>query len=179
VPVFAVLAGVGFDWLIGLLQAYRRWPALGLGSAIAAGLVANAVVLVQLHPYEYLYYNPLVGGLPGASGRYVTDYWVSILPEAVQNLETYLDKLDQVGSAQKRYTVAVCGERLAFEDEPHARLQWVQDWQKADFFIAPTHMNCDRALDGRVIATIARLGVTIGVVKDRRALVVRDFAGRN
>jgi hypothetical protein len=32
-------------------------------------------------------------------------------------------------------------------------------------------MNCDRALDGRMIATISRLGVTIGVVKDRRALV--------
>ena len=31
-------------------------------------------------------------------------------------------------------------------------------------------MNCDRALDGKVIATIARMGVPIGVVKDRRAL---------
>jgi hypothetical protein len=33
------------------------------------------------------------------------------------------------------------------------------------------HMNCDRALDGRIIAKIERLGVLIGVVKDRRALV--------
>jgi hypothetical protein len=32
-------------------------------------------------------------------------------------------------------------------------------------------MNCDRALDGKVIATISRLGAPIGVVKDRRALV--------
>jgi hypothetical protein len=32
-------------------------------------------------------------------------------------------------------------------------------------------MNCDRALDGRIIARIERLGVLIGVVKDRRALV--------
>jgi len=33
-------------------------------------------------------------------------------------------------------------------------------------------MHCDRALDGRVVATIKRLGVVIGVVKDRRAIVV-------
>jgi hypothetical protein len=67
--------------------------------------------------------------------------------------------------------VAVCGERLPFEQEAGPRLQWIDDWNKADFFIAPTHMNCDRALNGKVIARIARLGVLIGVVKDRRALV--------
>ena len=38
-------------------------------------------------------------------------------------------------------------------------------------------MNCDRALDGKVIATISRLGVKIGVVKDRRALVHKAVAG--
>jgi hypothetical protein len=40
-------------------------------------------------------------------------------------------------------------------------------------------MNCDRYLDGRVIATIERLGVVIGVVKDRRELVKRNIAGIN
>jgi hypothetical protein len=51
-------------------------------------------------------------------------------------------------------------------------LQWVrsQQWEHADFFIAPTHMNCDRILQGQEIVTIRRMGVTIGVVKDRRAL---------
>ncbi len=37
-------------------------------------------------------------------------------------------------------------------------------------------MNCDRALDGAVIATIERLGVPIGVVKDRRALIRPELA---
>jgi hypothetical protein len=31
-------------------------------------------------------------------------------------------------------------------------------------------MNCDRLVDGRVIANIRRSGVLIGVVKDRRGL---------
>jgi len=53
------------------------------------------------------------------------------------------------------------------------RLEWTRDWDRADFFITPTHMNCDRAFGGRVVATVERLGVVIGVVKDRRALMAR------
>jgi len=171
VPVFAVLAGLGFDWLLTEIEARGRALAMMALAAIGAVLLWNATILVELHPYQYLYYNPLVGGLGGASGLYVTDYWVNIMPEAVDDLEAYVAKLDRDGEHRRHYTVAVCGERLPFEKEADARLQWTEDWQKADFFIAPTHMNCDRALAGTVIATITRLGVRIGVVKDRRALV--------
>lgn len=179
VPVLAVLAGIGFDRLLQLLQE-ARWPWLAAIAAavLAARLVWNAVLLVQLHPYEYLYYNSLVGGLHGASGRYATDYWVNIMPEAVEDLEGYVEDLDRVGAGRPSYLVAVCGERTSFEDEANPRLKWVNDWKKADFFIAPTHMNCDRALDGKVIATISRMGVPIGVVKDRRALLHQTAAKR-
>jgi Dolichyl-phosphate-mannose-protein mannosyltransferase len=169
VPAFAVLAGIGFDWMLDELAARRRMLAAG---AIAAALLWNAAVLVALHPYQYLFYNPLVGGLEGASGRYVTDYWVNIMPEAVDDLEAYIATLDQ----NHRYTVAVCGERLPFEKKASPHLQWTEDWNKADFFIAPTHMNCDRALNGKIISAITRLGARIGVVKDRRDLVRSEIA---
>lgn len=179
VPTFAVLAGIGFDWCMHVAERYQRGLALVVAAIIAARLVWNAVLLVELHPYQYLYYNPLVGGLQGASGRYATDYWVSIMPEAVADLERYVDKLEDMNGGKKRYTVAVCGERASFEDEVDKRFQWVEDWRRADFFIAPMHMNCDKALDGRVVITISRLGVPIGVVKDRRAIMQKDVAGKN
>jgi hypothetical protein len=59
---------------------------------------------------------------------------------------------------------------VTFEQFANARLQSTEGWKKADFFIAPTHMHCDRNADGKVIVRIERLGVLIGVVKDRRAL---------
>ena len=37
-------------------------------------------------------------------------------------------------------------------------------------------MNCDRALGGRVIGTIDRMGARIGVIKDRRSLLQQDLA---
>jgi hypothetical protein len=135
----------------------------------------DATTLYRLHPDEYLFYNPLVGGLAGASRRYATDYWVNIMPEAVGDLERYLDRTER-GEEQRwrrHYLVFVCGERLPFEKEADARLEWTRDRDRADFFIAPTHMNCDRLLGGRVVATVERLGVLIGVVKDRRAVMAR------
>jgi hypothetical protein len=75
--------------------------------------------------------------------------------------------------------VAVCGERLPFEKEADARLEWTRDSSRAEFFIAPTHMNCDRALEGKVVASIERMGVVIGVVKDRRAVIHKSVAGLN
>jgi len=176
VPVFAVLAGIGFDALLRRFSALRPWLSHVAALAIVAVLGWNAGMLIALHPYEYLYYNPLVGGLAGASGRYAGDYWVTIMPEAVEDLEAYVARLDAKGHHTHRYTVAVCGERLPFEKEANSRLQWVQDWSKAEFFIAPTHMNCDRALGGREISRISRLGVKIGVVKDRRALLTPEVA---
>jgi hypothetical protein len=178
VPVFAALAGIGFDWAVSELAAFGRTWAIGALAAIVMVIIWNAAILVELHPYQYVYYNALVGGVKGADRRYDMDYWVNIMPEAVDDLDAYIAKLDKTGEPGRRYTVAVCGERVPFEEEAGQRLQWVDDWDKADFFIAPTHMNCDRALDGKVIATISRLGAPIGVVKDRRALAHQSVARR-
>jgi Dolichyl-phosphate-mannose-protein mannosyltransferase len=172
VPPITALAGIGIHAGLGLVEARGR----ALGMAALAGVLAafwwDVTALVRLHPYEYLFYNSVVGGLPGASRRYETDYWVNIMPAAVKNLEAYLDEKDrQAGRlVPSHYTVGVCGERVSFENEADRRLQWTPDWDHADFFIAPTHMNCDQVLRGRVVDVIERVGVPIGVVKDLRGL---------
>jgi hypothetical protein len=134
------------------------------------------VTLVRLHPYEYLFYNPVVGGLAGASRHYDLDYWFGSMPEAVSQLEAYLRRtapLD-VSRPVPVYSVAVCGERLEFEKAvtlPQLHWDFNPQWEQSEFFIAPTHMNCDNDLDGKVIGTVERLGVAIAYIKDRRALI--------
>jgi hypothetical protein len=177
VPALAVLTGIGFEVAITWLWDWRPAVAVGAGAALAAAMTWNAIVLVRLHPYEYLFFNPIVGGLKGAAGRYVTDYWVNVMPEAVHRLDAFLALTESGGGrTAPAHLVAVCAERVQFEGATDRRLRWTDDWDRADFFIAPTHMNCDRMLDGKVIARIERSGVVIGVVKDRRALVRHDVA---
>lgn len=181
VPPLAALTGIGIDLTIARLSESRSDVAIGAAAAVAAAMTLNAIALVRLHPYEYLFYNPLVGGLRGAAGRYATDYWVNMMPEAIRQLDAFLARTEP-GRAPTNpsHAVAVCAERVQFERATDHRLRWTDDWDRADFYIAPTHMNCDRMLDGKVIAKIERLGVMIGVVKDRRAIVAaRARAGAN
>ncbi len=169
-PAIAVLAGVGLSASIGALTRLHRGTMIVWLAIVTTGYTWTAGKLYHLHPYEYLYYNQLVGGLEGASRRFVTDYWVNIMPEAVEELHEFLDSTEPATAKTKPYRVAVCGERVSYEEYARPNLQWIRmyDWRFADFYIAPTHMNCDRILAGKVIAKIERMGVTIGVVKDRR-----------
>ena len=176
IPALAVLAGVGLDKALAALATRGRVIGSGALAVVAGCFLFDAVTLVRLHPYEYLYYNSLVGGLPGASRRYDLDYWFASMPEAIHQLEAYLRRTEPADAARPAplYSVAVCGERLPFEKIvtlPELRWDFKPQWDQSEFFIAPTQMNCDGDLDGKVIGTVERLGVVIAYVKDRRALV--------
>jgi hypothetical protein len=167
VPPLAVLTGIGFEWVLAWLVARRRGIAIAAFAAIGAWLLWPASVMLRLHPYESLYFNPLVGGLKGAQHRYDTDYWVNVMGELVTELESIIDR---EGKPSARYYVAVCGERVPFDKlaAPRGRLQYAVGNDPADFFIAPTHMHCENAINGRVVHVVERMGVPIGVIKDRR-----------
>lgn len=168
-PPLAILAGVGLDSLLKRVSGIRLLAPVAL-AVVLVGFSWNAITLYRLHPYEYLVFNPLVGGLEGASRRYATDYWFTIMPEAVDGLEAYLARTEPVESRDPNhsYSVAICGERASFLKKARPHLHWAEVWETADFFIAPTHMNCDRDSQGKIVATVRRLGVPLGYVKDQR-----------
>jgi hypothetical protein len=175
-PPLATLAGVGFNALFDKLAERSVLMTLAALALVCACVLRDGSTLVRLHPYENLSYNSLVGGLPGAFRRYDMDYWFNSMREATRMLEAFVRGRMPVeaGQAPKVYSVAVCGERLPFDRTvslPQLHWDFGSEWDESEFFIAPTHMNCDRDLDGEVIAIVERLGVPIAYVKDRRAVV--------
>lgn len=173
VPVIAALSGIGLDRALTLIQSRGQMYVSGAIALIASCFLWNAAILFRLHPYEYLDYNALVGGLEGASRRYDLDYWFNSMPEAIGELEAYLRRTEPVDTPKPLpvYSVAVCGERLAFEKSrklPQLHWDFKQEWNQSDFFIAPTQLNCDADVEGRVIGAVVRLGVVIAYVKDLR-----------
>ena len=173
VPPLVVLAALGYDAGWRALARVRPRLAAVAPAAFAAALAHQAYAIAALHPHQYVYYNELVGGLEGAGRDYVTDYWANTAPEAIVALEAYLRRESKGRPALGSYTVAFCGERISSEAYMPPYLRWTKDWRRADFFVAPTHMDCDRALGGRIIHEVKRLGATLGVVKDRRPLLAR------
>jgi hypothetical protein len=180
-PPLAALAGIGLSELIDWLEIGSRRLAAGAMALIGACLLWEGTTLVRLHPYENLSYNALVGGLPSAFRRYDLDYWFNSMPEAIRLLEAFVRDKAPVESLPPRtiFSVAVCGERLSFDHNvtlPQLHWDFGSEWDESEFFIAPTHMNCDQDLDGQIVGTVERLGVPIAYVKDRRAIVKRPVA---
>jgi len=66
----------------GITQAFRfliarsqKIIAGGLALLLLLSYVFVIKDMVSLYPYEYVYFSPIVGGLPGAATKYETDYW--------------------------------------------------------------------------------------------------------
>ena len=76
-----MFAGVGFESVVVKIKG-GVWRGLLLAAALLPGLIA----IVQLHPYEYVYYNTLAGGVEGAYRKYELDYWMLSNLEAVEYL---------------------------------------------------------------------------------------------
>ncbi len=89
-PPLFVVAGMGLQGVFRIPLQRHLKIALAI-LVVLPGLVG----IVRLHPYEYIYYNALVGGVDGAAGRYELDYWCTSLREAM----TYID--DQAPSRRR------------------------------------------------------------------------------
>jgi hypothetical protein len=71
-PVF-LMAGIVFDKIKGT----------ALQTALIALVVLPGVIgIIRLHPYEYIYYNSIIGGESGAFRRFELDYWGTSYREA-------------------------------------------------------------------------------------------------
>ncbi|HLO33274.1 MAG TPA: glycosyltransferase family 39 protein [Anaerolineales bacterium] len=66
VPPIFFMTGLAFEQL--------RRPVLQ-GTLIALLILPGLIASVRLHPYEYVYYNQWIGGIPGAVDRFELDYW--------------------------------------------------------------------------------------------------------
>jgi hypothetical protein len=167
-PPLAVIAALGID------AAWIRFKSLRLVFAVFAvtlfGLAADAAAtLARLHPYQYVAYNHLVGGLRGAYDRWEMDYWGDSIREAAALLNEWVTKENIPND--RHYTVALCAESIQGATYLQQGLEITRDWVKADFFISPSQTKCDDVLAGEIIAVVARDGVPLAVVKDRRKLL--------
>jgi hypothetical protein len=175
-PPIAVAAALALDrgltWLSGF--RYRRpiYAALGLYG------MAHVTTMVLLHPDQYVYYNAFVGGVDGAQGRFKLDYWANSYAEAVHGLEVYLKRQYGADFEEREFTVAVCGPPVSAAYYFPSNFRFLHQRDKANFFIAFTKDDCNRALPGRPIYRVERMGALLTVVLDRRDIVVEQRVAR-
>ncbi|MBI5961950.1 MAG: hypothetical protein HY863_00615 [Chloroflexi bacterium] len=99
-PVF-IFTGFVFDKLFNALKT--RWVAIALAGILLAPGVYSAM---QLHPYEYAYYNSFAGGTSGAFRTYETEYWLTCYREAVLKFDRNAPQGSQLFVKREPYIAA-------------------------------------------------------------------------
>jgi hypothetical protein len=159
-PPLFVLAGIGLGALYDKLKRKSLYVLL-VALLVLPGIYWNS----KLHPYQYIYYNTLTGGVKGAFRQYEMDYWATSYREAT----AYLNQVAPPGSE-----VIVWGpEHIAIN---YARQDLnIREYQKddldqshpADFAIISTRHNKDLTLfpEAEQVFSVGRQGALFVVVK--------------
>ncbi|GAB4069167.1 glycosyltransferase family 39 protein [Ancylobacter sonchi] len=165
IPPATIAAALGIAAL--WRAALRVSPGLGFATAAVAGslFAFNAASFVALHPYEYVGYNQLVGGLAGADGRFEGDYWSATIREAATELREGVE----AHPPAKPYKVAICAEDGQVQPFLGPDLELTESWDDADFLLTARNVGCDNLVPGLTYRTISRLGVPLAMVVDLRA----------
>lgn len=113
----------------------------------------------SLHPYQYVYFNRLAGGLPRQGTRFETDYWATSYREGFAWVVNNVD----VGGT-KRINVASCDGDNQIR---YYRRQWDQrrfvvprNSDDAEIYLAFTRGRSGNA-SGEVLHTVERQGVRL------------------
>jgi hypothetical protein len=164
VPPLVIFGAIGWDKL--LQWAFARWraSAFASGGLLAGLLLWQLVRMLHLHPYEYVAYNSIVGGIAGASGRFELDYWDTSLGEAARKLSARLAKHPSATPP----VVFVCGNRLSASAflPKNVRLTW--KIEEADYFMSVVPSSCAYLVDGTKnrIIEVRRNDITLSYVVD-------------
>ncbi|MDD5586405.1 MAG: glycosyltransferase family 39 protein [Alphaproteobacteria bacterium] len=175
-PLLCVLAALAIKQILkyglhGLVKIrshnVRQLTVIMFVAGLAAVMTAQIVPMVRLHPYEYIYINPLAGGVKGGYGHYELDYWGSSFKEAAEKLQAYVNKEGGV-PAGEIYRIAICGPWSAATIYLPPYYQPVVANETAEFFLSTTRWKCQNMRPGKEIIRVTRMGAPLSIVEDLR-----------
>jgi hypothetical protein len=166
VPPLAVLGGLAAAWLTEAVGRSRLATAAA-AAIFVAGIAAPVVAMARLHPYEYVYYNWVSGGVAHARDRYMLDYWGLSFKQVSRALLDKLAERHEMKPADRRWRIAVCGPHRSPQVElgPDFEITW--DPKGSDFAMMLGEFYCVK-FDAPLLAEIKREGVTFARVYDIR-----------
>lgn len=111
--------------------------------------------IITLHPYQYMYFNALIGGLRGAYMRFETEYWGAAHQEGIQWFSENIAHNDN-----KYYYVFTCADKeqnVAF----YSKNMKYRRGDKDDYKICTTRWQKREPTKNSIIHTIKRHNIPI------------------
>ena len=173
-PPLAIAGGLAAAWIANRAASHGRLALTTVALVVAFGLALPVVGMARLHPYEYVSYNHVAGGVRGAQSRFMLDYWGLAFKQAAQDLRTKLALLGETPPAGRKWKIAVCGPhppaRIALGDQ----FEPTWDPKGADFALMLGAFYCAK-LDAPLLAEIVRDDVSFARAYDIRGRAITDL----
>ncbi len=164
IPLLCVLCGLFTDsFLSAIPNRAVRGSAL---SALILMLAAQGVAMIKLHPNQYVYYNILTGWLPGAEGRYETDYWANSYRETVKTIEKIARTRDGDDFDNRQYQIYIDGPYLSATYYFPDNFTRTDDTNTADYLFTHTRWDIHKNLPGKRLTSISRMGVDLTIINE-------------
>ena len=163
-PVF-IFSGFALEFVFDFFD--RRFATTWLYAAIILLLVLPGVIgIIQLHPYEYTYYNSFIGGTQNAFRKYETDYWLTCYKDAVDQLNQSISGPVNLYVQREAYIAGYYVKKDIVVHEVRGEANQVQS---GDYLLVNSRTNEDRRIlknmtpiiqvgrDGALFCTIGRI----------------------
>jgi hypothetical protein len=159
-PPLFVFAAIPIERLLRLARA----PLVG-ALLVAAILLPGVLATIRLHPYEYGYFNELVGGVRGVKGRYIPDYWCTSFREAMLFVNAYAPPSAQIAVTGSEESVSpFAREDLILRDD--SEMATNDEFQPVIILgCSFATVNLDYFPDAPLLWSVEREGVPLAVVK--------------
>lgn len=152
-PLIVILSTHGFISLFKILNGKFK---LFMCLAVLIDIAFLLVTFIKLHPYEYVYFNEISGGLEGAYQKYDMDYWGASYKEGTQwlvdNGSFGKDTLTYVYSCNLSNSVRYYSD-FAFD--------LTSDRESAIYTLCTTEDFIQSPNTGEIIHTVSRFGTPL------------------
>lgn len=158
-PPLFIFAGFAFDVLFQWLK--QTWQKIIITFAI---LAFGILPIVQLHPYQYAYYNNIAGGMSGVFRNYETEYWLTCYREAVLGLNQLAEPGTQLFVRREPYIAAYYADsNITIRDFRTEQ----KEMKSGDYYLVNTRSNEDLKFlrDEPAVIEVSRMGATFCIIK--------------
>jgi hypothetical protein len=159
-PVVGLLAALSF------IELWKRRMKNGWWRLALALILLNASQLVldqtRFFPYQYTYFNELVGGTRGAAGRFEIDHYGIALKEATLWLRERL-----ASEPERTFKIGARGYpwQTYYYYRDASNMAWTDQDAQMDYFICPTRLQYHLKYDpSRIVHTVQKEGIPLACV---------------
>lgn len=170
IPMLAVVAALA---AVSLPLARRRLLAAVLVVGGGAAVAKTIADMRALHPNQYIWFNELIGGLPGAYGKYDTEYYGGVYKEGFATLARELWRTEPERFANTRYVVTGCIPGFVADHYLRSNFVWVDERyaEGAELYLGYTRSRChERHGDAPELFRVERMGTPLLVARDLRTV---------